>query len=165
MKKEKLLVLLAYFSEILLSVLMTFAMFHFLSENVIGDIIGKGASEWANLLGVLFGASVAIWLTFVNLSSTEFGKFLHYKKVYSIFNWGFIFTSITYFIGMICFILTKGLTNSKPLTEITVFVLIYGFINLYTLIKNTSDLIKIYHEFSRTFDREIRKSSKLKNKG
>jgi hypothetical protein len=119
----------------------------------IQTFLDKTATEWATLTGALFTASLAIWLTFVNIRATDFGDYLDSKRAVAVYSAAFITAMVVYLAGTICLIAVKGSSNIA-VGRIGLGLMLYGGINLVTLVRNATGLVRLYGIFRR----ELRKA-------
>lgn len=135
-----------YAGEIICAGLFSAVLFVTVPSSSIADFMDKTAREFDSLVLVLFSASLAIWLTFVNITGSEFGGYLRYKGCLDAYNWAFLSAVVVYFLSSLSLILAVG-KKQAILADTAVFFLIYGFLNLATMIRNGTGLIRLYSKF------------------
>lgn len=106
------------------------------------------ASEWNDLTGILFTAALAIWITFVNIRAMRFGEYLHRIGAESNITAAFICAMAVFFCATIALISCTAIKRPEP-AHMALFLLICSFVNTYTLIRNSTLLIKLYGKFNR----------------
>jgi len=88
----------AYLIEVALAVGSYAFCWVVLGVPAIATYIGKTADEWDDLTAGLFSAGVAIWLTFVNIQSTEFGDYLRFREKDGSYTFAFIAPMVVFFL-------------------------------------------------------------------
>ena len=109
------------------------------------------ADEWNDLTGILFSAALAIWLTFINLRGSIFGDYLAKQRGDSVYSRAFLTALISFFLATVSLILCKGVSNHFA-SHIAFFLIIYSGINLVSMVKNATDLVKLYSAFNRSVE-------------
>lgn len=107
------------------------------------------ATEWAQLTGTLFAASVAAWLTFVNVRATAFGDYLDSKHAVGAYSRAFSAAMLVQFAATGVIIAAKG-TNDAVLGHIALFMLIYASVSILSLVRNASGLVVLYGVYRRS---------------
>ena len=155
MKKDRAIVLSGYVAEFLLSGLLFALAIVLWQSDQLASFTEKTATPWA--AGGLFAASFVTWQIFIHLFTSDFGEWLQWRGADRIYNAVFITAIAVYAISTIVLIIAGQLKN-KIVDLIALWSLIFSFINLYTLVKNASDLLKLHSAFKRELN-------DLKNRG
>lgn len=142
-----------YLVELMLSGLLYAGAWWLWGFSAIHAFIEKTASEWAALTGTLFAASLAIWLTFVNIRATSFGDYLDRQRAVGVYSAAFVTAMVVHLAATICLITAKG-SQEMVVAQVALALMLYGGINLITLIRNASGLVTLYSTFRRKL-REI----------
>lgn len=136
----------AYLIEIALAVGAYLFCWAVLGIHDIAVYVGKTADEWNDLTAGLFSAGVAIWLTFVNIQSTDFGDYLRFKKKDGSYTFAFIAPMVVFFMATATLISSKGIA-SDAFANVAFFLLLYSGAMLFTLIRTATQMVKAYGEF------------------
>jgi hypothetical protein len=110
------------------------------------------ADEWNDLFGILFSAALAVWLTFTNLRSSMFGLYLEKTGNATVYSAAFLTSMIGFFSTTAAMICCR--TGYGVVAHIALFLLIYSVFNLYSMIRNATDLIGLYSIFMREVEIE-----------
>lgn len=111
------------------------------------------ADEWNDLTGILFSAALAIWLTFINIRGSLFGDYLARKGGDAVYSRAFLTAMIAYFMSTVALITCKGI-KYEAVSHIAFSLLIYSGINLVSMVKNATDLVRLYSAFNRGLEIE-----------
>lgn len=117
------------------------------------NFIQDTADEWNDLTGILFSASLAIWLTFINIRGSLFGDYLARKRGDMVYSRAFLTAMIACFVATVLLIACKGMSNAM-ITHLAFALLICSAINLVSMIKNATDLVRLYSAFKRELETE-----------
>lgn len=142
----------AYVVEFILCVLVFVGIALVWDRTAVTRFIHDTAASWVELTVTLFAASLAVWLTFVNIRATEFGDYLDQRESVGVYSTALIASMIVHFTSTVLMILNVGIQNAV-VAGAGLFFLIYGVVNLLTLVRNSTGLIRLYS----TFRRELRK--------
>lgn len=112
------------------------------------------ASDWISVTGqVLFPAAVAIWITYVNIESSQFGDYLRYVKAAGPLHFGFAYPSLVFLATTIALIFTKG-TKLAFMPNVAVFLLLYSTAVFFVMVLNVASLLRLYGGFRAELARE-----------
>lgn len=166
-KKSSLALMRGYISELTLALLLTLLLFCFLTSAQLAEFINKTSEEWFAITGqVLFPAALAIWATYVNLESGEFGDYLRYQNAAEKFQQVFSFPVFIFFFATLSLIFLKGV-STWWLVYPAIFLLNYSAILFVTMTRNLLDVIRLYGRFReqlRKAEAEVRAEKGPKSK-
>lgn len=137
-----------YVSELVLSGLTYGLLRVFFSGEDLRAFTVSTANEWNDLTGILFSAALAIWITFVNIRSMPFGEYLHRIGAETHITVAFICAMAVFFCATLTLTTCTAVKRPEP-AHVALFLLIYSIINLYTLIKNSTLLVKLYGKYNQ----------------
>ena len=146
---KKLLVFWAYFVEIISStaiVILAFSVFEF--SEVIKFVHSSSNDVASNFAVVLLAASLGLFWTFYSKSDSPFVQWLHEKEAFEVYARSFLFSIGVYVLLVVLLILVMN-TSSSILAVLSLWLSVLGLINVYSLIKNTYDLMKLNALFNR----------------
>ncbi|WP_169978124.1 hypothetical protein [Tautonia rosea] len=137
-----------YISELVLAS-MAYGMLRilFAGEDLIAFTVST-ASEWNDLTGILFSAALAIWITFVNIRAMPFGEYLHRVGAEKQITAAFVCAMAVFFCATVTLTACTAISRPEP-AHAALFLLIYSLVNAYTLVRNSTLLIKLYGKFNR----------------
>lgn len=153
---KKSLFIWSFIAELIFSSLLLYITKHFfIKEELFVKSFDNIETDIATLLGgVMFAGSLAFLWTFFSKADTDFYKWLDEKKAFHAY---LISSSYTVFVSLLCtgvFIFIKSVKNECTIS-LAFFVLFLTLINVYTLIKNVIDLMRLNTLFN------IQKSNSL----
>ncbi|MBS97431.1 MAG: hypothetical protein CMI01_01965 [Oceanospirillaceae bacterium] len=146
---EKLLVFWAYIVEVIASaviVVLTLSVFEF--SEVIGFVYSSSKDIASNFAVVLLAASLGLFWTFYSKSDSPFVQWLHEKGAFSVYARSFLFSIGVYVLLVVSLILTMNISSSA-MAIFSLWLSVLGLVNVYSLIKNTYDLMKLNALFNR----------------
>ncbi|XOB91773.1 hypothetical protein ACMC9M_15850 [Pseudomonadota bacterium 24LQ007] len=146
---KKLLVFWAYIVEIIAStviVILTLSVFDF--SEVIGFVHSSSKDIASNFAVVLLAASLGLFWTFYSKSDSPFVQWLHEKKAFEVYARSFLFSIGVYVLLVVSLILAMN-TSSSSIAILSLWLSVLGLVNVYSLIKNTYDLMKLNALFNR----------------
>ena len=146
---KKLLVFWAYIVEIIAStviVILAFSVFDF--SDVIIFVHSSSKDVASNFAVILLAASLGFFWTFYSKSDSPFVQWLHEKGVFEVYARSFLFSIGVYVLLVVSLILVMNISSSLIAT-LSLWLSILGLINVYSLIKNTYDLMKLNALFNR----------------
>lgn len=146
---KKLLVFWAYFVEIIFStviVILAFSVFEF--SEVIKFVRSSSNDVASNFAVVLLAASLGLFWTFYSKSDSPFVQWLHEKEAFEVYAISFLFSIGVYVLLVVSLILVMN-TSSHLIAILSLWLSVLGLINVYSLIKNTYDLMKLNALFNR----------------
>ncbi|WP_339118686.1 hypothetical protein [Halomonas sp. BMC6] len=146
---KKLLVFWAYIVEIIAStviVILTLSVFDF--SEVIRFVHSSSKDIASNFAVVLLAASLGLFWTFYSKSDSPFVQWLHEKEAFAVYARSFLFSIGVYVLLVVSLILVMN-TSSKSIAILSLWLSVLGLINVYSLIKNTYDLMKLNALFNR----------------
>jgi len=126
----------------------------FIDEASRATFIRDTAGDWMAVTGqVLLPASVAIWITYVNIESTNFGDYLRYRRATGAFQLSFIYPCFVFFAATVALIFTKG-TRLSFLPSISIFLLMYSAAVFTAMVLNVASVMRLYGAFRIEFEKE-----------
>lgn len=136
----------AYLVEPLLAGLLYGVAAWFIGFKQVACFIQQTGAAWANMTGVLFAASLTIWVAFVNVTTSDFGGYLRFKKVYGAYSAAFVFAMFVFFFSTALLIIA---TANLPVLwgNIALGFLIYAAITVITMVRNATGLVKAHATF------------------
>lgn len=146
---KRLLVFWAYIVEIIAStgmVLLVFAIFSF--SEIIRFVHSSSKDVASNFAVVLLAASLGLFWTFYSKSDSPFVLWLHEKEVFEVYAHSFLFSIGVYVLLVASLILVMNTSNSL-VAIVSLWLSVLGLINVYSLIKNTYDLMKLNALFNQ----------------
>lgn len=154
---RSLLVLWAYIVEVIAStaiVVFTLSVFDF--HEVIEFIHSSSKDIANNFAVVLLAASLGLFWTFYSKSDSPFVAWLHEKGAFDVYARSFLFSIGIYVFLVVSLILTMN-TSSSSIAVFSLWLSILGLINVYSLIRNAYDLMKLNALFNSK-QKDIQKS-------
>src|SRR4051794_2247930 len=97
MKGMRQAIIWGYLSEMLLAAALYGLNFWLVGSASISFFIQKTGVAWANFTGVLFAASLTVWVAFINITATDFGEYLRKKNVYFVYSIAFVTALLSFF--------------------------------------------------------------------
>ncbi len=159
LSKQSLAVLWGYTVELALAFFVSVLVWLVWDKPIVDRFFEHTSSDWLTITGqVLFPAGVAIWITYVNLQSSEFGDYLRHVGVEKAYSAAFVLPSVVFFLTSIVLITYKG-TKSVTLSHASVFLLAYSLAMVFSLISNTAAVIRIYRQFTIELERQKRREN------
>ena len=125
----------------------------------ISKFIQITAGHWAQLMGVLFAAALAIWAAFVAITATEFGEYLDQQHRLRAYSTTFLVACAIFFITTALLITAVGVSRSW-VHHVAFVALLYSIANAFTVVTNSSKLIFLYATFQRTLRIEMDRLSR-----
>jgi len=113
---------------------------------VVAEFVHVTAASWANLTGVLFAASLTVWIVFVNMAATEFGDYLRLQNDYRAYYVAFVFPMFVLF-GATCLLIISVAQVPVAVSNVAMGLLIYAVINVVTLVKNATGIVDLQATF------------------
>ena len=113
------------------------------------SFMAKTAGDWITIASqVFFPASIAIWITFVNLEATKFGEYLRHFENDVTFRLSFISPVLLFAATCFVLVLYKG-TESSVLANLALFAVVYSGVALFILVRNVTEFMRIYGEYRK----------------
>lgn len=151
--RDRLNILWGYAVEVVASsILHSIAIFTF-GISAITTFVHETCDEWNDLSGILFSAALAVWLTFVNIRGSLFGDYLAKKRGDDVYSRAFLTSMVAFFLTTVAMIFVRGV-KANLVAHLALWLLIYSFLNLYSMIKNSTDIIRLYSAFKRGLEIE-----------
>lgn len=119
----------------------------------ITTFVHETCDEWNDLSGILFSAALAVWLTFINIRGSLFGDYLAKKRGDDVYSRAFLTSMIVFFLTTVSMIFVRSI-KANIVAHAALWLLVYSFLNLYSMIKNSTDIIKLYSAFKRGLEIE-----------
>lgn len=153
---NRLLIIWAYIKEaILASAIVGLIFLLFDQEDVIG-VINSASGDIAKYFGVvMLAASLGLFWTFFSKSDSDFIRWLHEKKSFSVYAIAFMFSVGVYMALTASLLLTKHI-DSAWLSIAALWLTVIGVINVFTLIKNAYDMMKLNSAFNSMKKKQTR---------
>ena len=146
---KKLLVFWAYIVEVVASTVIVFLTFAILEFSEVIRFVHSSAKDVAsNFAVVLLAASLGLFWTFYSKSDSPFVQWLHEKEAFEVYARSFLFSIGVYVLLVASLILVMN-TSSSLVAILSIWLSVLGLINVYSLIKNIYDLIKLNALFNR----------------
>ena len=139
----RLSVIWAYAKEPLLVGLVMGILLAIAGSPPIEDFVEKTGSQWANFTGLLFAASVAVWISYVNITASAFGEYLRTKGALLVYSNAFASALVIFFVSTAILIISTAF-KSSIIADAAMFMLIYSTVNLMTMVRNGSGLVRMY---------------------
>lgn len=112
------------------------------------------ATDWLTVTGqVLFPASIAIWITYVNIESSSFGDYLRFKKESQPLHFTFAYPAVVFFVSTLSLIFLKG-TSHGIFPNLALFLLSYSSAVFLSMIFNVTSIMRLYGAFRVLVERE-----------
>ena len=142
------------FVELLFGAILFFIVRMFTDEAPRVVFIRDTASDWIAVTGqVLLPASVAIWITYVNIESTNFGDYLRYRRAAGAFQFSFTYPCLVFFIATCSLIFTKG-TKVSVMPDVSIFLMAYSVAVFFVMILNVGSVMRLYGAFRIEMEKE-----------
>lgn len=154
LSRSSLTVFWGYAVELALAVGISVFVWLLWDMPIIGGFFEQTVSDWLTVTGqVLFPAGVAIWITYVNLESSEFGDYLRHAGVEKAYSAAFVLPSTIFFLTTVVLIAYKG-SKAAPLLYASVFLLSYALAMVFSLVSNITAVVRLYRQFQIALERE-----------
>lgn len=145
------------FTELTFGVVLFIVIYLITDDPLRSSFVRDTASDWISVTGqVLFPAAVAIWITYVNIESSQFGDYLRYVKAAGPLHFGFAYPSLVFLATTIVLIFTKG-TKLAFMPNVAVFLLLYSTAVFFVMVLNVASLLRLYGGFRAELAREQNK--------
>ncbi|MEW4568019.1 hypothetical protein AB1L88_09150 [Tautonia sp. JC769] len=125
----------------------------FVSIEQLSAFIQSTWAEWNDLTGILFSAALAVWLTFINIRGSLFGDYLARKQDDRVYSRAFLTAMIAFFFATAALNMVGGIKNDI-MAHAAFILLIYSTFNLFSMMKNATDLIRLYSAFKKQVEIE-----------
>lgn len=146
---KKLLVFWAYFVEIIWSTVIVILVFSVFEFSEIIEFVHSSSNDVAsNFAVVLLAASLGLFWTFYSKSDSPFVQWLHEEEAFEVYARSFLFSIGVYVLLVVSLILVMNTSNSL-IAILSLWLSVLGLINVYSLIRNTYDLMKLDALFNR----------------
>lgn len=146
---KKLLIFWAYVVEIFLSsIIMSLAFLVFEYSEVVEFSRTASKDIATNFAVVMLAASLGLFWTFYSKSDSPFVQWLHEKRAFEVYAWSFLF-SIGVYVFLVLFLILTTNISSDWISIVSLWLFVLGLINVYSLIKNTYDLMRLNALFNR----------------
>jgi len=139
--------ILSYLEEALLAFMVSFLLKRWIGSGIVLKFIKDSGKDWAQLAGVMVAAALVIWGMYVSISDSDFGTYLINRKKDRAYTAAFSFAIFVPATASAALIIC-AYTDSQTMHEIGLFLLIYLFLNIYTMYKNIINLAL----FKKIFD-------------
>lgn len=146
---EKLLLFWAYIVEVAAStvtVILMFVIFEF--SEVIEFVHSSSKDVASNFAVVLLAASLGFFWTFYSKSDSAFVQWLHERSAFDVYAHSFLFSIGVYIFLVVSLILVMN-TSNDLIAILSLWLFVLALINVYSLIKNAYDLMKLNALFNR----------------
>jgi ABC-type microcin C transport system permease subunit YejE len=144
-----------YLGELVLAGLIWFGMFCQVGTDALSSFMHQTSAAWANLTGVLFAASLTVWIAFTNLAAGAFGGYLQHRKAQGVYSVAFVFATMILFCATVVLIIASA-DVAKSFRVVAFAIMIYAFVNLVNLIRAASDIARLYAKFKTEMSRMSR---------
>lgn len=112
------------------------------------DFVSATWAAWAGLTGGLLALGVAVFCTFAQLVVGEFGDWLVSRRADHIFRGAFAYVILVFFVATALLILADY-TRNVVIAHLALAGIVYSAINLYSLLRNALDLLRLNHAFRK----------------
>jgi hypothetical protein len=137
----------SYAIEVILAALVYIVLAYLCGVGMLSEFVKETGSAWANMTGVLFAASLTIWVAFINITTTDFGGYLRFKGVYGLYSTAFVFAMFTFFLVTGLLITATASWMHIAVRNATLGILIFSAINVVTLVRNATGLVRAHAVF------------------
>ncbi len=152
--KHKILIFWAYVSELFLSILLFGGLFLLWSPDELGNFMAAaGADIVSYYAAIMLGGSLAFLWAFYTKSDTPFAQWLYSTGAFSVYAFAYFFTAAIYALLTIALLLVKH-TSSTALSLVSLWLLIFSAINVYSFLKNIYDQLRLNLEFNQRREKE-----------
>ena len=143
--------------ELIFGAVLFVALCLFVDEPARAAFLRETVSDLLAVTGqVLFPAAVAIWITYVNIESTNFGDYLRFQRAARVFHLGFIYPGFIFFATTVSLIVVKG-TKFLVMTDLVMFLLVYCIAVFFTMVLNVATVMRLYGAFRVELEKEQRR--------
>lgn len=143
--------------EVVFGIVLSTIAFLFIDEAQRISFLKEAVSDLLAVTGqVLFPAAVAIWITYVNIESTNFGDYLRFKRAAQVFHLGFVYPCLVFFATTVSLIVFKG-TKFTIFADVIVFLLAYCVAVFLTMVLNVATVMRLYGAFRVELENELRR--------
>ncbi len=145
---KKLLVFWAYVVEIVASTALVILMLSVFEFSEVVEFVQLSSKDIAsNFAVVLLAASLGLFWTFYSKSDSPFMQRLHEIEAFEVYARSFLF-SIGIYVLLVVSLISSMNTSSSSIAILSLWLSVLGLINVYSLIKNTYDLMKLNAVFN-----------------
>ncbi|MEH6446607.1 MAG: hypothetical protein V7784_22140 [Oceanospirillaceae bacterium] len=145
-------ILWAYVSELVLSTLLFTLLLICFEVSEIVRVFKSMSSDIATYFSsIMLAASFAFIWAFYSKSDTPFFKWLYKKRAFHVYLSAYVVALVVYLSLLILLIVTSKV-DYIPLSLLSVWMFIYGVINVYTFMSNVLGQLKLNMEYNRIND-------------
>ncbi|MFH1985625.1 MAG: hypothetical protein ABIL58_27640 [Pseudomonadota bacterium] len=155
--KNRLVILWAYLSEVILAGLLYSLSFWLWDFDQIASFFISTADSWATkFTAIMLAGSIAFFWTFYSRSDSDFAKWLYQKKAFNNYLRAFLTAIAVFLVTTIAFGITQ-ITQSKSAAAISGGLFILSVINVFSFFKNIVDIMRLNIAFNIELDKERQK--------
>jgi hypothetical protein len=140
---EKLLATWEYAVELLLAALLSLLAFLLFGRETLHKNLCSLRGDLTVSFEVLLGTAVAVWVGFLAMLATSFGRWLRRKKEAYAYAVGLAAPAFIYFFALMVLVFTIC-SEGRAFVVLNVCILIYGLINFITMIRNINGLVGLW---------------------
>lgn len=136
----------AYLSEVVLSFFLLWHVQRWIAYESVKTVVIDNVASWITLCAIMFAARVALWVLFNNMAMKPFGVWLEKQRLLDTIQHALAWPLFVFPATIITCIVARSYAN-KYIIYFTVLMLIYSFVNLFTMISNTRQLVRLSIRF------------------
>ena len=141
-------VIIGYLVEVVLSSAILALLLLTTDRKLLISVACTHAKDFATfIIAPMFVASVGLIAALFSITNSDFGEWLLSKKALDVYLYAFGVSVVIYFFSTMALILVNPQFNEILILS-TLWLLIIAIINIYSLIKNTFDLIRLNAKFN-----------------
>lgn len=157
----------AYSTNLLVAGLILSALANVWSFTRLADFMHSEAKDILTLLAVLLGAALALWVGLFWISNTRFGLWLSEKGELEDINDTYNFSVVLFVIAcLVCIASAYAKVERVWLHNVALWISLQAFLEVYGLLNNTRNLLRLHSRFNRLPDniRQIRSDDAAQSK-
>lgn len=136
-----------FMGEPLLAVLLTYLICTTFQSSVLSEFFKATVGDLLTILSqVMFPASVAVWISYVNIISGKFGDYIRHRGELEAFNWLFLVPIVVFAITSIALVFLRYSPGGFVATA-SLFLIVLSTLNLVTLVLNLTTIVRLYGAF------------------
>lgn len=144
-----LLLIWEYVGELILAGLCCALLLSYFSVRDLHHTLCKLRPDLLAGVGVALGLSAVIWAGTLTMQASEFGAWLRKRGEASAYSRA-LATPVLIYVFVFLLLLVSACSDYSYVVAFIVFALIYGLINLVTMIRNVQGLVSLWQTWERT---------------
>lgn len=143
------LIIWGYTVELIAAALVYAVLWMLFAGNRLASFLSDSWIAWLTLCGLIFTAAGGLFVALFHTTGSDFGGYLAHREADGRYKLAFGVAIAISFMAIVSFILS-GYTKVPWTAHVSGFLLLLSCINLYSMFKNASDLMKLHTLFEQT---------------